>query len=69
MLREVTREGWLALPAWVSRATVREFTGLNDRDVGVLVEAGRLRTLVVGTTGKRQRYNKWDVGRLCGFRE
>lgn len=57
----------MALPAWVSREVVRQFTGLGDRDVSTLVEAKRLRTLAVGKSGKRVRYNKFDLGELCGF--
>ncbi len=64
---EVSRAGWRALPAWVSREGVRQFTGLGDRDVSALVEAKRLRTLAVGKSGKRVRYNKFDLGELCGF--
>lgn len=55
------------MPAWVSREVVRQFTGLGDRDVSALVEAKRLRTLAVGKSGKRVRYNKFDLGELCGF--
>lgn len=64
---EVSRKGWVALPAWVSRQVVRQFTGLDDPDVSALVEAKRLRTLAVGKTRKRVRYNKFDLGELCGF--
>lgn len=64
---EVSRKGYAALPAWVSREVVLQFTGLRGDDVRALVEAKRLRTLAVGKSGKRVRYNKLDLGELCGF--
>jgi hypothetical protein len=55
------------LPAWVPLSVVVRFTGLRKESVRVLVETGRLRTLKVPPTGKLQRYNKFDLGDLCGF--
>jgi hypothetical protein len=67
MMQELNERGWRSLPVWVPLSVVLRFTGLRDDDVSALKQAGRLRTLNVGRTGKRVRYHRDDLGKLCGF--
>jgi hypothetical protein len=66
---EISRKAWLALPAWVPLEVVRRFTGLDKTDIRAMAESSRIRTLSVGSTGKRVRYSKADLGELCGYQQ
>ena len=65
---EVSQAQFRHLPVWLELSVVMRWTGLTQRDVHVLRDAGKLRTLRVGRSGKRVRYHKGDVAVLwCGF--